>query len=241
MRSTGRATSQSNYKYIQDDFGNAVLLRRCPRCERWLVAKRYSDFHESGKPKGQCIECRRVYLAEYRRLRREAVREHSRDWRDRQREDPIRREEYLKRRREEARRRRARNPEAAREANKRYMQKVFADPEKHAKFLESRRIADRLRRERKGEKSVPQRAPRHKYYQREKQEKLELAPLQKWIKERLPYFNDLNHMAEVCDVHERRLRAIRDGEYDSITLSAVDRMLSREGSTHLRDLYPEAA
>jgi hypothetical protein len=80
--------------------------------------------------------------------------------------------------------------------------------------------------------------------QREPDMYLPAAPFARWLKRRVPLYGSESQMARALGMDptgtQRILRAkVHEGKpKESVTLSLVDRVLCREGSTHLAELYP---
>jgi hypothetical protein len=70
-------------------------------------------------------------------------------------------------------------------------------------------------------------------------ERLVAAPMSEWVRRNLPrYQGEPSRMAAKCDVDEATIRRLRDQKVDVISEDLADRILTRDGSTDLWEVYP---
>lgn len=229
------------FRYVTDDYGNAVLLRWCSGpCNKWKTADQFSNIDKkTGRPKGLCRECKPAYDRAYRAANKKKVRANERAWRARQLADPVLREILLETERRAQRRRREADKERANRWAREWYERTKNDPERHARLLETRRIAARLRREKNGAPLVPERRPKVLYSVKNEQVLLDPGPMQEWVQKKLSKYGGPAELALACGTDENRIRDIRDGKLSAITRAKVERFLVAEGSTELWELYPD--
>lgn len=63
------------------------------------------------------------------------------------------------------------------------------------------------------------------------------GPLREWLQERLEGYDSVADMAKALGMSERRLRALLSGEYSTVGINQVDRLLLKT-DIMLDDLYP---
>lgn len=237
---------------------DGVLSRRCGKCREWKPLTR--EFYYRSKimrdgRKDFDYYCKACQTARTSARARERL------------ADPATTEKERASRRERTRRWRQRNPEHARALAQQYKERLKNDPVRYARMRESQRIAYRLRKERAGEKYDERRQNRavalafrgpsgHSAF------RLDAKPLREWleavIQREVPTISNvstrdgtLRDLAGALGVHERKLLTIRRGEYETVTLTVADTLLTRYGQPvrvngfgpveFLWDLWPELA
>lgn len=236
---------------------DGVLSRRCGKCKKWKPLTREHYYRSKTMRDGTkdfdyyCKTCQTTRTSARARQRRT---------------DPETAELERILRRDRTRSWRARNPERARKLAQEYKRRIKKDPVRYARMRESQRIAYRLRKERAGqtynETRQKRRAPlAFRGPSGFSANRLDATPLREWldavIEREVPTISgaprdgNLRELAQLFGIHERQLLTIRRGEYQTVTLTVADTLLTRYGQPvrvngygpveFLWDLWPELA
>lgn len=219
----GRA--QVATRTVTDDHGHAREYRRCNDCRSWKPADRD---HYYGNPRavagitGTCKTCKRAQVNANRRS---------------QFAHPVSRADLLARQAAATRRWRKRNPDKVRAMWRNHERRIQADPERRAHARANARIAYRLRAERAG-RAISTRG-KHATVEPYRAAvggaslQLDPQPLRQWLEAVIAAeVDDERTFKRLCRVlgwEDRQLRAVRSGEYATVSLHTADRLLTNYG------------
>lgn len=234
-------------RWVVDDFGNRVRVRRCSECRVWLPLDT-DHFGARVAPvqfQARCRDCARTKVRErWANLPAEARRREI----VRKREAAATNAEGMRRQRETKRRASAKarrnNPDRIRQTRIRWWAKLKADPQRYAEYLENRRIYRRLLRERRDGvdlAAIARQKGATNAYRADGGHRVPADPFRVWLEaiaaESAPdaysVADGLDELAAKIGVDPRRLWGYRRGEYPSVNTRVIEPAIDRYGRTVL--------
>lgn len=237
---------------------NPVVCGRriCKGCGAWrhisfFPYKRDRKDPERIYPQGTCESCKRIKernkyatdpehrerkkknTREWKEKNLDYVRDYKRSFEYRQMRSKRRRAKYVKKRGK---------PLSQEEKNIRRRERHQWRMENEPGYAEDRREYSRIyqeaRRRERGVKRREKAISRRRTESKKREPTLPAAPLIKWAEKRIAEeYGDWVAFGRMCGLDDRNFRRFRSGE--DVTLSTVDRILTRDGTALLFEVYPE--
>lgn len=69
--------------------------------------------------------------------------------------------------------------------------------------------------------------------------RLDAKPFSCWLQQRIKYYGSQMAFADSVEQDSTWINKIVDGKYKTVDIDQVDLILCKDGTTHLREIYPE--